>query len=271
MTLPFKAVAVDMDGTFLNGERTYDHQLFDKVLTELEARGVHFIVASGRPYPRLKEDFIDFVDRMDFVTANGSRLMSDNKQIGITPMKRDTVVELIEDVHQKYGQMATMLFAPNMAYIGENAPERDKEFLKYFAGTCSEVKDWTSLPDNQYIEITFHHPRKDVKAIEDSFNQKHGKVISAYGSSEFAIDINAYGVSKGAGLKEMLKNFGLTGEDLIAFGDGENDIPMLDFAKYSYAMENGMPEVKEHAKYIAPKNTENGVLQVLQEYLAKDK
>ena len=46
---------------------------------------------------------------------------------------------------------------------------------------------------------------------------------------------------------------------------------MLDFAKYSYAMANGMPSVKEHAKYIAPANTENGVFRVLQKYLDAEK
>lgn len=271
MTLPFKAVAVDMDGTFLNGERSYDKELFDKILTQLEEKGVHFIVASGRPYSRLKDDFVGFSDRMDFVTANGSRLMSDDKEIGITAMKRETVIELINEVHEKYGKMATLVFAPNMAYIGADAPRKDKEFLKYFAGNCTEIKDWSKLPDVPFIELTFHYDRKFARDIERSFNKDHGKVISAYGSSDKAIDVNAYGVSKGEGLKEMLDKFGLTGDDLIAFGDGGNDIPMLDLAKYSYAMENGMAEVKNHARYIAPRNTENGVFRVLQKYLDEDK
>ena len=63
----------------------------------------------------------------------------------------------------------------------------------------------------------------------------------------------------------------MTGDDLIAFGDGGNDIPMLDFAKYSYAMANGMDKVKKHAKFIAPANTENGVFRVLQKYLDEEK
>lgn len=270
MTLPFKAVAVDMDGTFLNGERTYDKELFDKVLTQLEERGVHFIVASGRPYARLKDDFAGFSDRMDFVTANGSRLMSDDKEIGVTAMKRETLIELIEEVHAKYGKMATILFGPNMAYVGADAPRKAKDFLRYFAGNSMEIKDWSKLPDAPYIELTFHYDRKFAPQIERDFNRKHGNLVSVFGSSEKAIDVNAYGVSKGNGLKQMLNKFGLTGDDLIAFGDGGNDIPMLDLAKYSYAMENGMAEVKNHAKFIAPRNTENGVLRVLQEYLDKD-
>ena len=55
MKIPFKAVAVDMDGTFLNDQRSYDHQLFDQVLTKLEKHDIRFIVASGRPFARLKK------------------------------------------------------------------------------------------------------------------------------------------------------------------------------------------------------------------------
>ena len=47
MTLPFKAVAVDMDGTFLDDRKQFNHKEFDQILTEFEQRGVHFIVASG--------------------------------------------------------------------------------------------------------------------------------------------------------------------------------------------------------------------------------
>ena len=80
MTIPFKAVAVDMDGTFLNDQRNYDHDLFAQVLNKLEKRNIQFIVASGRPFARLKNDFSEFIDRVDFVTANGSRLLLKEKK-----------------------------------------------------------------------------------------------------------------------------------------------------------------------------------------------
>lgn len=102
------------------------------------------------------------------------------------------------------------------------------------------------------------------------FNLKHQNQISAFASANTAIDINVQGINKGAGLKRLLAKMNMTGNDLIAFGDGGNDIDILDFAKYSYAMANGMSKVKEHAKFIAPANTENGVFKVLEKYLADE-
>ena len=55
--------------------------------------------------------------------------------------------------------------------------------------------------------------------------------------------------------------------ELIAFGDGMNDKEMLELAGYSYAMENAEPALRKVAKYIAPSNNDDGVLQVLDKYL----
>lgn len=271
MTLPFKAVAVDMDGTFLDDRKQFDHEQFDQLLTEFEKRGVHFIVASGRPYVRLKQDFKGFADRMDFVTLNGSRLIIKGKDAASYPMDRQDVLELLDDVPAKYGKMATMVFEKDIAYLHSEIDKDERDFLAYFAGSSDLVDNWNDMPDGAIYQITFGMDSQHAAEIEEAFNKDHANKISAFASATFAIDVNVKGVSKGSGLERLLAKMGMTGDDLIAFGDGGNDIPMLDFAKYSYAMANGMNKVKKHAKFIAPANTENGVFSVLQKYLDEEK
>ena len=271
MTLPFKAVAVDMDGTFLDDRKQFDHEQFDQLLSEFEKRGVHFIVASGRPYVRLKQDFKGFADRMDFVTLNGSRLIIKGKDAASYPMNRADVLELLDDVQAKYGKMATMVFQKDIAYLHSEIDKDERDFLAYFAGNSDVIDDWDDLPEDDIYQITFGMDSKHAADVEEAFNKNHDNKISAFASATFAIDVNVKGVSKGSGLERLLAKMGMTGNDLIAFGDGGNDIPMLDFAKYSYAMANGMDKVKKHAKFIAPANTENGVFRVLQKYLDEDK
>ena len=271
MTLPFKAVAADMDGTFLDDRKQFDHEQFDQLLTEFEKRGVHFIVASGRPYVRLKQDFKGFADRMDFVTLNGSRLIIKGKDAASYPMNRADVLELLDDVQAKYGKMATMVFQKDIAYLHSEIDKDERDFLAYFAGNSDVIDDWNDLPEDDIYQITFGMDSKHAADVEEAFNKNHDNKISAFASATFAIDVNVKGVSKGSGLERLLAKMDMTGDDLIAFGDGGNDIPMLDFAKYSYAMANGMDKVKKHAKFIAPANTENGVFRVLQKYLDEEK
>ena len=76
-----------------------------------------------------------------------------------------------------------------------------------------------------------------------------------------------YSVNKGSALQYFLRYFDAKPSELIAFGDGMNDKEMLELAGYSYAMENAEPALKKIAKYIAPSNNNDGVLQVLEKYL----
>ena len=64
-----------------------------------------------------------------------------------------------------------------------------------------------------------------------------------------------------------MERWKIDADQIMAFGDSENDIEMLELAGYSFAMENGEEKVKRMAKYIAPSNDEAGVLQVLEQYL----
>ena len=64
-----------------------------------------------------------------------------------------------------------------------------------------------------------------------------------------------------------MERWKIDANQIMAFGDSENDLEMLELAGYSFAMENGEEKVKRMAKYIAPSNNEAGVLQVLEQYL----
>ena len=68
-------------------------------------------------------------------------------------------------------------------------------------------------------------------------------------------------------MKYLLERWGLSPDNLMAFGDGGNDIEMLKLAKYSYAMDNASPDAKEAAKYLAKSNNEDGVLDAIIERL----
>lgn len=81
------------------------------------------------------------------------------------------------------------------------------------------------------------------------------------------MDIIPQNVNKANGLKEFLAYLDVPRTQLIAFGDGKNDIEMLKLAGLSYAMENGQDSVKKIAKFIAPSNNDNGVFKVLNKYL----
>nr|WP_243685814.1 HAD hydrolase family protein [Lentilactobacillus rapi] len=74
------------------------------------------------------------------------------------------------------------------------------------------------------------------------------------------------GALKKRGIQELIKNANLDGIPTYAFGDGNNDIPMLDYVDHPVVMGNGLDRVKEYAEYITTKNSDHGIVNGLKHY-----
>ena len=104
--------------------------------------------------------------------------------------------------------------------------------------------------------FTEKFPMLKVEIMQDSFGEVKW------------LEIFQKGIEKYKGIKEVAKLEGISNEDIIAFGDGLNDVEMLKKCGIGVAMKNALPEVKEQANYITSRtNSENGVVEFLKEYL----
>lgn len=83
------------------------------------------------------------------------------------------------------------------------------------------------------------------------------------------LEIAPEGVDKGSSLAWLAGHLGFARDEVMAFGDGQNDVPMLEFAGHGYAMANACPQALARAPFTAPPNTEDGVAQVIERYLAE--
>lgn len=81
------------------------------------------------------------------------------------------------------------------------------------------------------------------------------------------LELNAAGITKGSGLRNLCQYLGIEAEETMAFGDGENDWPMLEAAGIGVAMENGAPFLKERADRIAASNREEGVAEAIRQWV----
>jgi len=87
-------------------------------------------------------------------------------------------------------------------------------------------------------------------------------------SLPYFLEFAAAGVTKGAGLDFLAEHMGFTREQTVAFGDGENDVELVEWGGYGIAVENAHPRVKAVADWICPSAQEQGVAQVLEAVLA---
>ncbi|AZA22107.1 Cof-type HAD-IIB family hydrolase [Lactobacillus helveticus] len=269
--LPFKVVAVDIDGTFMRDDQTFDHKRFDRVLTKLRADGGHFIVSSGRPYPRLRRDFTGFLDRIDMIADNGSLLIQDEQIISTHLLTHRTTLDLIRFIQEHYPESSMIVTGVEDSYTTVDASPNFKQTMNFYYPDRVEVSDLIAAisPHNRITKITLSYRKDFSKELEQEFNKHHAEKIHCTSSGFGLLDIVPYSVNKGSAIEYFLRYFDAKPSKLIAFGDGMNDKEMLELAGYSYAMANGEPELKKVAKYEAPSNNDDGVLQILDSYLNK--
>ena len=105
------------------------------------------------------------------------------------------------------------------------------------------------------------------EALREAF--PHG--ASFLKSKPYFLEIAPEGVDKGKSLLRLAEHLGLERDEVMAFGDGQNDVAMIAAAGTGVCMENGCPEALAAADLIAPSNIEDGVAQVIEEYLAEGK
>ncbi|RVU71183.1 MULTISPECIES: Cof-type HAD-IIB family hydrolase [Lactobacillus] len=265
--IPFKAIAVDMDGTFMNDDLTYDHERFRKVLDQIKAHHIHFIVSSGRPLSRLKRDFADYLDEIDMIADNGAILVKDNQIISSHYLTQSTGLDLIKFLETNYPQAQICVSGKDASYYKNSAPNSFKRSMRFYYPNSISINDFTEMPTSErIIKLTLNCSAELADEIEAKFNHNHNERIHCTTSGFDDIDIVPFGINKAQALKYFLRYFKVDPSELIAFGDGLNDKEMLELAGLSYAVANGNPEIIKLAKYTAPSNNESGVLQVLEKY-----
>ncbi|GGE34955.1 Cof-type HAD-IIB family hydrolase [Streptococcus himalayensis] len=271
--MDIRVIATDMDGTLLDSRGEYPRERFEKIVTELEKREIQLVVATGNNISRMQLLFGDLFDRLSFVARNGSMIVERGKLLSQRFWTREMVEDCLtyfQGQFQAYRLIVGMegknvaLEGTDFSYVYQLVA---KESADAFLATISYIKDFTDLPEGAYLRVSLMIPERDVDEVTRVFNQafkgKFRAVTSGYGS----VDIIEEGIHKAWGLEQLLKRWQLSPSQLMAFGDSENDVELLQFAGQSYAMENGDQSAKIVANQLAPSNHQAGVLQVIENYL----
>lgn len=262
-----KAVVVDMDGTFLTTKNDYDRERFKKVYQTLSNRKIRFVVASGNQWAQLKSFFLGMEEEIAFISENGALIYENNTLIKESHFALDLVKEVIEYLKESHGDADMVLCGIEKAYIEQTASEEFHSFAAKYYYALKEVDNLMDFEESNYVKFALSVPMEKTQTIQIALQQHFGGKITAVSSGHGSIDIIIPGKHKADGLKYLINKWSIAPENVLAFGDGNNDIEMLQYVGHSYAMANGSELVKEAAVYSAPANDESGVLQVIEKYL----
>ena len=246
--MKYKALALDLDGTLINSEKKLSTKN-KKAVMEAAERGVHIILASGRPLFGIEPvaEALELSRVGGYILAyNGGNII--NCKTKEVVYSRNFPPECIHDVctlAKEHGVYA-------LSYDKDEAVRR-----------VENLEQYVNYPVAKFL-IAGEHEK--LIPIQQELQKRHGDVIDAFCSADYFLEIVPKNVAKDRSLAALLEKLGLQREELIACGDGMNDISMIEYAGLGAAMENAYPPVKEKADIIAPSNDEDGVAEIIAKY-----
>ncbi|HFU3999975.1 TPA: Cof-type HAD-IIB family hydrolase [Streptococcus suis] len=271
-----RLVATDMDGTFLDGQGSFDKERFSRVLEKLAEKQIPFVIASGNGMGRLLQLCQGFEDRLIFVADNGAHVYQNGKTMIRRAIQQEEVEAILHFFEGRWADVCLMLSNEENIYMqaGAGQPFEGTDLpiepaqMAAFQNRVTYLDDLSAYPISEPIyKVGLWVPEARVESITEGFNQAFKGQLVAVTSGYGSIDILPQGIHKAWGLKQVLTCLDIEPEQVMAFGDSDNDIEMLNYVGYSYAMENATDKVKAVAKYMAPSHLEAGVLQVIEEYI----
>ncbi|HFR3774961.1 TPA: Cof-type HAD-IIB family hydrolase [Streptococcus suis] len=269
-----RLVATDMDGTFLDGQGSFDRERFSRILDQLEQKKIPFVIASGNGIGRLLQLCQGFENQLIFVADNGAHIYHQGKTLIRRSIQQEETKAILEFFQGRWADVCLMLSneeniymqaGAGMPFAGTDLPIEPAQ-MAVFQSRVTYLDDLSAYPVSDSIyKVGLWVPEVRVESITEEFNQAFQGQLVAVTSGYGSIDILPEGIHKAWGLEQVLTNLAITPDQVLAFGDSDNDIELLSYVGVSYAMENATDKVKQVAKYMAPSHLEAGVFQVLEE------
>lgn len=279
-----------MDGTMLNANSQLSDETI-KTLIQVQQQGIKVVLASGRN-PNSLGPYANQLKLAQYggwlVGVNGQQIvnLTTNKLENLGVIANDIVQEAIGVAQRLDLEFLAVLDDTLYVYMSDALLAQKKQYIQqhhlpegyYTGGVFDFVNPQHNYPNVFYVktpDAVTTTCNKIVFTAEPEVMQQHSAQIQAQFKNriDFAhtsprwLEGMPSGINKGAAIKKIASSENLDLQDIMVFGDGENDIPMLQVAGVPVAMENAMETVKKHAQIIAPKNTEDGLAVIVKQLI----
>ena len=290
--MSIKLIVTDMDGTLLNYEDEISQENTEALISA-QKRGIQVILASGRSHRRL----LPYAQKLH-LSEYGGLLIEVNGMAIYDPktQKRKIFEQLTKkevlsicayltffDVEiQVYFDDGFYCYIPDVLYSYKKE-EREKRRLPddypWAGGAWSWVSDNRSGYPHQRIIQDFQMIDRDklnkvnITHNADYLDQIEAKIkhdlkdYQVVRTCPRMLEITPKNITKGKTLKRYMDTIGLSKDEVMAFGDGENDVDMFKTAKISVAMENAEERIKKEASYVTSANTQSGVAKAIYQFV----
>lgn len=265
-----KLIAVDIDGTLINSDYKITERT-KKALIQAQREGHKLVISSGRPPSGIKGYAYELeMDKYEsYISAQNGTIVVDMKT-------KERVIEhfLEVDLVREILAYCESIGIDYMIFKGKQVFSTKMDTYK-LAEVTEKNSDIEIILDEDLTKNIDFSPHNILLAQDETTISKPAKLLlDKYGdqtsqmySETYYYEIMPKDVSKGYALLEIAEYLGIDKENIIAFGDQDNDMSMIKMAGVGVAMGNAIDSLKEAADYVTLTNNEDGIAAYLEKYL----
>ncbi|MFD1363648.1 HAD family hydrolase [Lentibacillus salinarum] len=261
-----KLVLTDMDGTFLNNDGDFNRELYQDVKQMMNEKGVVFAPVTGKQCERVEELFGEDATDLWILGDSATRIKHNGEFVYESLLNNQLGLEIIRSLEEISLDHTIIACTKNGAVIKENTPDEEAAIVRGSYAEVREVSDFKEITGD-FVKITVHDPSRNSFETKEKLSPFFESAYIV--ASEAAwIDIANANVHKGTTVEQLQRLLNVTREETMAFGDGYNDLELMNRATYRFAVRNAVQELKDAANYITRSNEEDAVMKTIIRLLA---
>lgn len=260
----YRLMAVDIDGTLLNDEGKITENTIKTIQMGVE-KGLIFTIATGRPIQGV--EYINDLINLDlpYITYNGAMIvMGKSRKILYEKSMSGEDAENIIGLGQKYG-VNVMVWKNNNLYVAK-INEWVKRYIRISTVRPIEA-DLLDVAKGGVSKILWYAETEKITEYHRTVGGYLSSNVNYYTSQPYFLEFTDKYASKAIAMEKLGEFYGITQKEMIAVGDGYNDLPMIEYAGLGVAMGNAPDGVKEKADFITLTNNEDGVAHVIERFI----
>jgi Cof subfamily protein (haloacid dehalogenase superfamily) len=268
--MTYKMIVLDLDDTLLRDDLTISPRT-KKSLMEAQEAGVKVVLASGRPTSAM----LPIAEEL-CLQAYGSFILSFNGGKIIDCQTGDEWFSStlpIETVHQLY-EMSQRENVWIHTYVGETIITAQANQYTDIEGELTKldikvVDSFLHAVTEPVVKVLMLEEPSILAKVEKKLQKELAGKLSIMRSKPFFLEFTRAGVTKGTSLGSLIQRLGISRDEVIAIGDSNNDLSMLQFAGLGVAMGNASEAIKAQADFVTDTNMNDGVAKVVEEFILK--
>lgn len=265
--MSYKLVAIDLDDTFINSKRQFTKRTKEAV-NQVIKKGIPVVVATGRTYKGVSKYIKRLNLKSSIITCGGAFVVDRHGKIIHQSQVSHQQAKQVLEYAKSIGIHAQVYFGNDYVFCKHSDYAKIYEDFYGFPGVV--IPNLLEHSDLTTPKVLFIAEPEKIQQIKKEAEPLFPDLMVAI-SKPFYLEFNNPKANKGSALELLANRMGIRREEIIAIGDSEIDLSMIEYAGLGVAVENAIPSVKDKADFITYSNDDEGVAYVLEKFVLERK